>query len=645
MLIWVLLKLFLVEGILTGATSQLTSTGCGITKGCYRSPTTCTSGTDCEYFVSWLSDDDGGIVFSMTGSDASTYIAIGFSKSGVMRDSDVYACTSNSAVVRSRNSVGNTNVPNQPLKGVTNVTVSIIDGRIECTFTRQASINDNDVTYYDLSGNNKYFIIMAKSSGTFPLRQDGSINQHDDRVYNTQLSSFEDFSEGNIPDLTTPTAVTTTHDNKIASTGCGITKGCFRQPEDCSSGSECDFFLSWTSTKGGSTRFSMTGLNSATYIALGFSKSGKMSDSDVYACTSNNNIVRSRNTVVNVNDPTPILKGVSESTIRIMNGRIECHFTRAGSLNDDDANYFNLTGNNTYYIIMAKSRGSLKEDGNINQHAVDGRTQGRELISFQTFVEVVGEEDQLALILQKSHGSLMVAAWILFASLGITLARFYKNIWPNQHICGKPVWFVMHVLFMTLTLMCTVTAFVIIFIQKRRFLEFSEDLSGLLRFLHAVLGTVVTCLVILNPIMAVFRPQPGEPRRFIFNWAHWGVGTTAQLIGLITICLGVGYRSARPLIAGLPEYLFWVVIVFLAYHFAIWLLFQVQSCMELRQDITEDMSQESTSQMETEQVEEHSRKPLGYSTMVGLLIIYFIGALISTGFLIFAIVTVRVSSS
>ena len=32
------------------------------------------------------------------------------------------------------------------------------------------------------------------------------------------------------------------------------------------------------------------------------------------------------------------------------------------------------------------------------------------------------------------------------------------------------------------------------------------------RFIHAILGTVVTGLAIINPIMALFRPHPGTPR-------------------------------------------------------------------------------------------------------------------------------------
>ena len=31
--------------------------------------------------------------------------------------------------------------------------------------------------------------------------------------------------------------------------------------------------------------------------------------------------------------------------------------------------------------------------------------------------------------------------------------------------------------------------------------------------------------------MAAFRPHPGAKNRFLFNWAHWFVGTVAHIGG------------------------------------------------------------------------------------------------------------------
>ena len=40
----------------------------------------------------------------------------------------------------------------------------------------------------------------------------------------------------------------------------------------------------------------------------------------------------------------------------------------------------------------------------------------------------------------------------------------------------------------------------------------------------------LSLLYLFQPIMALFRPHPGEPNRVYFNWAHWGVGTLAHTL-------------------------------------------------------------------------------------------------------------------
>lgn len=39
------------------------------------------------------------------------------------------------------------------------------------------------------------------------------------------------------------------------------------------------------------------------------------------------------------------------------------------------------------------------------------------------------------------HGAFMIAAWIGCASLGIVLARYFKQTWVGVSHCGKDVWF------------------------------------------------------------------------------------------------------------------------------------------------------------------------------------------------------------
>ena len=45
-------------------------------------------------------------------------------------------------------------------------------------------------------------------------------------------------------------------------------------------------------------------------------------------------------------------------------------------------------------------------------------------------------------ILVKVHGALMVAAWLIAASMGITIARYFRQTWVGKTIMGKDLWFV-----------------------------------------------------------------------------------------------------------------------------------------------------------------------------------------------------------
>ena len=63
--------------------------------------------------------------------------------------------------------------------------------------------------------------------------------------------------------------------SQISAQGCGVTKGCFREPEGCTGAEDCTFFSSWTLDHDKNNVFVVSG-QAAGYVALGFSKSGGM---------------------------------------------------------------------------------------------------------------------------------------------------------------------------------------------------------------------------------------------------------------------------------------------------------------------------------------------------------------------------------
>lgn len=44
-------------------------------------------------------------------------------------------------------------------------------------------------------------------------------------------------------------------------------------------------------------------------------------------------------------------------------------------------------------------------------------------------------------LLLRLHGAFMLAAWLGAASVGILLARYYRQTWVGSTLCGKDQWF------------------------------------------------------------------------------------------------------------------------------------------------------------------------------------------------------------
>ena len=94
---------------------------------------------------------------------------------------------------------------------------------------------------------------------------------------------------------------------------------------------------------------------------------------------------------------------------------------------------------------------------------------------------------------------------------------------------------------MTITWSLTVVAFILIFVELGGWTSLHVTDNP-----HAVIGVVTTVLAFIQPFMAYFRPHPGTPKRFIFNWAHWLVGNSAHILAsmfffksAVTFCFSV----------------------------------------------------------------------------------------------------------
>ncbi|KAI3354748.1 hypothetical protein L3Q82_004515 [Scortum barcoo] len=63
----------------------------------------------------------------------------------------------------------------------------------------------------------------------------------------------------------------------------------------------------------------------------------------------------------------------------------------------------------------------------------------------------------------KAHGALMLIAWMTTGSLGMMVARYLKGVAKGQNLCGKDIWFLVHVTVMSVTVAATIIAFILSF--------------------------------------------------------------------------------------------------------------------------------------------------------------------------------------
>jgi hypothetical protein len=128
----------------------------------------------------------------------------------------------------------------------------------------------------------------------------------------------------------------------------------------------------------------------------------------------------------------------------------------------------------------------------------------------------------------------MLFGWLVFASFGMLLPRYFKLVWSDVKWCGKPVWFQLHQPCMVLALLLTAAGFIIIFCEAEDYVRPPKPSQA-----HSPLGIIVMILILINPIMAIFRCDPKARWRPIFNVCHFIVGLLAHLSAVVTIFLGL----------------------------------------------------------------------------------------------------------
>ncbi|XP_060561736.1 putative ferric-chelate reductase 1 [Ruditapes philippinarum] len=324
---------------------------------------------------------------------------------------------------------------------------------------------------------------------------------------------------------------------------CGNTKGCF---PNCPNG--CGYLVTWQ-TSASSIQFTLQVEETGTsvYVAIGFSNDYRMGEDSVVGCVMPSSTVSS---YYNKDTNTELLSspslGLSGASVNQSNGVITCSFTR--KLSAADTNFFDL--NNDYILMLVVGKVKQKKGKTeLDKHEkIPWSSDG--LVDFNRHYIVNLHKLNTPII--KLHGTVMVLAWLLLVTVGIVTARYNKNMLEEKKLFGMKIWFQVHRGAMIVALMLVVVGFISIFVEIDGYSQVvSTDAASAVQA-HPVLGIIATVLMVLNPIMALFRPDSDHKFRWIFYWAHLFVGAIGLLLAVVNIFLG--YYLERSMVPNSATY-------------------------------------------------------------------------------------------
>uniref|UniRef100_A0A2K5KKF7 Ferric-chelate reductase 1 n=1 Tax=Cercocebus atys TaxID=9531 RepID=A0A2K5KKF7_CERAT len=321
-----------------------------------------------------------------------------------------------------------------------------------------------------------------------------------------------------------PTLPPASHLTKpFSASDCGNKKFCIRSPLNCDPEKEAScVFLSFTRDDQ-SVMVEMSGPSKG-YLSFALSHDQWMGDDDAYLCIHEDQTVYIQPSHL-TGRSHPVMDSrdtLEDMAWRLVDGVMQCSFRRNITL-PGVKNRFDL--NTSYYIFLADGAAN---DGRIYKHSQ------QPLITYEKY-DVTDSPKNIggshSVLLLKVHGALMFVAWMTTVSIGVLVARFFKPVWSKAFFLGEAAWFQVHRMLMFTTTALTCIAFVLPFIYRGGW----SRRAGY----HPYLGCIVMTLAVLQPLLAVFRPPLHDPRRQMFNWTHWSMGTAARIIAVAAMFLGM----------------------------------------------------------------------------------------------------------
>ncbi|XP_012934550.1 putative ferric-chelate reductase 1 [Aplysia californica] len=420
-----------------------------------------------------------------------------------------------------------------------------------------------------------------------PNRRHGHIEfratfiENDDTYWVSEKSAIlEDPTPGNRP------LPRSRYTPPIITSECGTYKGCFREPAGCEE-AQCLYILTWRSTPE-NTVFELGGLADGAadrYVAVGLSDDTYMGGDTVFTCA-HNSATESTEVYLSYNqdDPkknVPVPKyeedAPSYSSRRSKygflleekgsyeNARLRCKFTVRRDLDQYYDELKSLRGGPQHLLF---AHGFAKK-GSPSRHGLSVEELPLASASRVDIASTGDYNDRARYSLAKAHGCLMILAWVLFASIGLLLTKYYKPMWPNQRMFEHKYWFLGHFNCMAMVFIITIIAIILIFVEAGGYSE-APDLP---QKAHPILGIIILVCIIINPVLALIRPSEDSSCRPVFNWFHWAFGTIANVLAIPQIFIGMDFGKVM-----VPWWATWILVIWVIFHIVVELSLEIHQC-------------------------------------------------------------------
>ncbi|CAF1083425.1 unnamed protein product [Adineta steineri] len=388
---------------------------------------------------------------------------------------------------------------------------------------------------------------------------------------------------------------------------CGESQGCLVVPQYCNNNSSCEYALSWQVIDENTARFHIVA-RAHGFVGVGFSNDEKRGDDQVVLCTRDaKNHVYVRNMFVGVQTPQNILRdrplyGLQDTDGYSNGSHIVCKFDRKLSphtpevLENDGKNPDGVDNNKfvnlkePHYMYPIYTNEDLLTSQGMRIPAQDIPIVNNHPINFERGIWPKSHPRDGA-FLAKLHAILNIIAWILLASAGVMVARYFDLIWPeyerrvvvdsNGVVTGEKLqrrrrfsfFNVFQPIMVTVAILTWLAFFAIL-------LELNWKWTyGTHHMWHSILGVIVLVCAFLAPLIGILRPVPRTKRFCCWYWIHWLVVSLAHCLAVPVIFLGMDNRRLD-----LWTWCSWLLFGWCIFHFIVQLIFEIHACCCGRQD-------------------------------------------------------------